>query len=161
MFICTKMKTMPLALLAAILLVISCKKNTEQADVSFQQPPVSVDSMQRCHNLIALDSAAIRSALLNQWNWEFIKCYWNPEDANGSEYKGLSILFKANDSLELMQNSTVIQRAHWQLSRLGDGYFKLVTNPFVIYLPGKVMLCNNRLLMYDTYVDGCDNYFTK
>ena len=140
---------------------MSCKKTQEPANPPQQQPPVSFDSLLHCYGQVSWDSASIHNALIGTWNWEFIKCYWNPEDANGDDYKNVSIVFRQNDSLEVKVNNQITQAASWKISRLSDGYFKVTTAPLVVYLPGKILLCGNRVMFYDSYTDGCDNYFKR
>lgn len=138
------------------------EEKTDTSDPPQQEdPPVALDSMLRCYSVMSWDSAVIHDALINTWEWEFIKCYWKPEDANGEDFKGLSVQFKQNDSLEVKLNNQLTQVSSWSIVRLNDEYFKLSTSPFIPQLPGKILLCGDRILFYDSYVDGCDNYFKK
>lgn len=149
--------------LAVCAVQMSCKKTQETTTPppQQQQPPISFDSLLHCYSQVSWDSASIHNALIGTWNWEFIKCYWNPEDANGDDYKNLSIVFRQNDSLEVRVNNQITQTASRKISRLSDGYFKMTTVPLVVYLPGKILLCSSRVMFYDSYTDGCDNYFKK
>ncbi|MDE3251895.1 MAG: hypothetical protein KGO92_03750, partial [Bacteroidota bacterium] len=88
-------------------------------------------------------------------------CYWNPENANGTEYKNLTLTFKQNDTVEVRVNNQTIQLASWKIVTLNDGFSKLEVNPLVYQLPGKILFCEGRVLFYDSYTDGCDNYFKK
>jgi hypothetical protein len=160
-----KMKTIfSLLILAVSIIAIpsSCKKTKAiDSPLTPQLPPVTLDSMLRCRLQISQDSAAIHAALIGKWQWEFIKCYWTPEKANGEDFKTLSVEFKQNDTVEVKENGLLTQKSSWSLIRLNDGYFKLSVTPIVYQLPGKVLFCENRLLFFDSYVDGCDNYFKK
>ena len=139
----------------------SCKKTKITEETLQQNPPVTLDSMLQCNGQRSWDSTSIHDALIGKWQWEFIKCYFNPEDANGQDYKNLSIEFKQNDSLEVKVNNQISQISSWYVTRLNDGYFKLTVNPIVFQLPGRVLICDNRVLFYDSYTDGCNNYFKK
>ena len=158
------MRSVSVLVLTLFILLVqsSCKKATDSNSSSqVQQPPVSVDSMFRCHTATALDSAGIRSGLLGKWQWEFIRCYWNPEDANGDDFKNLAVEIKADNTVTVKENGVTTQTATWALTRLNDGYFKLTTNPLVLQLPGRIYLCSDRVLFFDSYIDGCDNFFKK
>ena len=147
--------------LSIIALQSSCKK-TETIDTpQRKKPPITLDSMLLCYGQKSWDSTSIHNALIGKWSWEYITCYWKPESANNEDFKSLSIEFKQNDSLELKQNGLLTQKSSWDISKLSDGYFKLLVNPIVLQLPGKVLICGDRVLFYDSYVDGCDNYFKK
>ncbi|MBS1511608.1 MAG: hypothetical protein JST86_12250 [Bacteroidetes bacterium] len=126
-----------------------------------QKPPITPDSMLLCHNQTIWDSSTIHQHLIGKWQWEYIKCYWAPENANNEDFKNLSVEFKQNNSLEVKLNGQTTQTSSWAIVRLNDGYFKLVTNPIVFQLPGKVLFCENHVLFFDSYTDGCDNYFKK
>ena len=139
----------------------SCKKTEDTEEPIQQNPPVSLESMLQCNGQRSWDSASIHDALIGKWQWEFIICYFNPEDANGQDYKNLSIEFTQNDSLEVKINNQISQVSSWYVTRLSDGYFKLTVNPIVFQLPGRVLICDDRVLFYDSYTDGCNNYFKK
>ena len=139
----------------------SCKKAKDIEEPIQQNPNVTLDSMLQCHGQGSWDSTKIHNALIGKWKWEYIKCYWNPEDANSEDYKNLAIEFKQNDTLEVKLNNQITQRSSWHLTMLNDGYFKLSVTPIVLQLPGKVLFCDDRVLFYDSYTDGCDNYFKK
>ncbi len=139
----------------------SCNKTKDIEESIQQNPPVTLDSMLQCHEQGSWDSTKIYNALIGKWNWEYIKCYWNPEDANSEEYKNLTIEFKHNDTLEVKLNNQITQRVSWHVARLNDGYFKITVNPIVLQLPGRVLFCDDRVIFYDSYTDGCDNYFKK
>jgi hypothetical protein len=139
----------------------SCKK-TKDTEVPMQQnPPVTLDNMLQCNNQRNWDSTSTHDALIGKWRWEFINCYFNPEDANGQDFKNLSIEFMQNDSLVVKVNNQLSQISSWYVTMLNDGYFKLTVNPIVLQLPGRVLICDDRVLFYDSYTDGCNNYFKK
>jgi hypothetical protein len=147
--------------LSIIALHSSCKKTKTTNIPQRQKPPIALDSMLLCYGQTSWDSTSIHNALVGKWQWEYIKCYWNPENANNEDFKTLSIEFKQNDTLEVKLNGQITQISSWDVVRLNDGYFKLSVNPIVLQLPGKVLFCEHRVLFYDSYIDGCDNYFKK
>lgn len=147
--------------LSISVLPTSCEK-PYTADLSIREkPPITLDSMLQCHGHNNWDSATIRNTLLGKWQWEYIRCYWTPESANGTDYKNLTIEFKQNDSVEVKVNNQILQISSWKIAQLNDGFSKLVVNPMVVQLPGKILFCGGHVLFYDSYTDGCDNYFKK
>ncbi len=148
-------------LFAVMAVQISCKKTNEAEILPLLKPPITLDSILQCHGQMQLDSTAIRNRLIGKWQWTFIKCYWDPEKANGEAYKNHSIEFKQNDSVEVKVNGQLTQKSSWKITKLNDGYYKLSVNPIVVLLPGKILFCGDQVLFYDSYVDGCDNYFKR
>lgn len=150
-----------LTVMSLAIIQSSCNKSIETDTPLQQNPPVALENMLQCHGQTSWDSTKIHNALIGKWNWEYIKCYWNPEDANSEYYKNLTIEFKYNDTLEVKLNNQITQRSSWNLTRLNDGFFKLSANPIVLQLTGRILFCEDRVLFYDSYTDGCDNYFKK
>ena len=149
------------ALLIVSMLSSCNKEKKEILKEQGQLPPVTLADMLTCHNLTTWDSTAIRTKLIGKWDWEFIKCYWNPEDANGDDYKGLSIELKSDNTIEVKINGVTTQTSVWQMQKLNDGNYAITSNPYVVYIPGRIYFCEERVLFADTYTDGCDNYFKK
>jgi hypothetical protein len=144
-----------------LILQTSCEKPYVIDSAVKEKPPVSLDSMLQCHGQKNWDSVTIRSSLIGNWQWEFIRCYWTPEKANSKDYQNLSVEFMQNDSVIVRVNGQTTQKASWQIVRTNDGYFTLAVNPIILQLPGKILFCGGRVLFYDSYTDGCDNYFKK
>jgi hypothetical protein len=147
--------------MAILAIQSSCKKTNTIKTPQQPKPPIALDSMLLCYGQTSWDSTSITNALVGKWLWEYIKCYSNPENANNEDFKSLSIEFKLNNTLEVTENGLLTQTSSWNVVRLNDGYFMLLVTPIVLQLPGKVIFCGNRVLFYDSYVDGCDNYFKK
>ncbi len=144
-----------------LLFILSCNKEQERPDPSSATPPKSLGEMVTCHNTVTWDSASIRNKLVGSWQWKYIRCYWNPEDANGDDYQTMRIEFKNNNTLEVKNNDTLVQTSQWKIINLNDGFFKVESTPLVYYIPGRIVFCDSMVLFNDSYVDGCDNYFTR
>lgn len=153
--------------IAALLLftftcLLAClKNNNNEVIVQSQKPPIAIDSMLRCYNKSGWDSTSIRNTLIGKWQWEFIRCFWHPEKANSEDFKTLAIEFKTNDSLTVYMGNQVTQTASWGVTKQFDGFYNLSVSTFIPQLPGNILLCGNRVVFYDSYVDGCDNFFKK
>ncbi len=140
---------------------LCCNKQEEQEIIQTESPPVALSGMVLCHNRISWDSAAIRNKLIGKWQWEFISCYWNREDANSRDFKGLTVVFKQDNTLEVTANEQSKKTATWSVVKLNDGNYTLAVSPIVLQLPGRVIFCEDRVVFSDSYVDGCDNYFKR
>lgn len=145
-----------------LLMQFGCQKQLQPDPTRVvPSPPVSQSDMSVCHNNSAWDSAQIHNKLLGRWEWEFIECYWNPEDANNTDFKGLMLNFNTDSTVLVTDSSGNIQTSCWQLQATNSGYWIMRTTPLVYQLPGRVLFCGERVLFSDTYVDGCNNYFKK
>lgn len=143
-----------------VMLFISCTRQKTPPLVK-QDPPVSLSDMIKCHTVTSWDSTGIVNRLSGEWQWEYIQCYWNPEDGNYDDYKTISLHFKTGNILELKENGQITQTSQWRLVNLNDGYWGIKTEPLVIYVTGRIMFCAERVLFSDFYTDGCNNYFKK
>jgi len=156
------MKTGVLSKLWIFLLLatqISCNKEIEIDPPAKQQPPVPLPDMVACHGTTAWDSLTIHTNLLGKWEWEYIQCFWNPEDGNNEDFRGMLVEFKPDNTLEVKVNGQITQTSTWKVANLNDGYWGITVSPVVIQLPGRILFCDERVLFNDSYLDGCDNYF--
>lgn len=144
-----------------ILILLGCQEEPTSILTKKKDPPVSIPEIQACHLTTVWDSTAIRNKLLGKWQWEYIRCFWNPEKGNYDDFKGMSVEFKSDNTVEVLQNGMSAQRSTWQLVLLNDGNYKITTTPLVFQLPGRILFCSQRVVFMDSYVDGCDNYFVR
>lgn len=126
-----------------------------------EKPPIDQEDMWACHHETAWDSLQTNNTLIGEWEWEYIGCYWNPEDANCDEFKGLTIEFNPDNTLNVKQNGQITQTSSWKVVDGDIGVFKIDVNPYVNQVNGSILFCNNRIEFYDSYIDGCDNYFKR
>lgn len=136
----------------SIFLCACCKENS---------PPISQGEMWDCHHELTWDTLSMQEALIGEWEWEYIACYWNPDDDNGDDFKGMLIEFKSDKTLLVKENGQITQNAEWKLVDADVGLYKIKTNPSVSQLHGRVLFCDQRLECNNSYIDGCDNYFIK
>jgi hypothetical protein len=142
-------------------MLICCNKPNNQPVTQAENPPVTLSDMTECHRTASWDSVKIQSRLLGRWEWEYIQCYWNPENGNSKDFQGLSVEFKPDNTLEVKLNGETTQTSTWELVNLNDGYYKVQVKPLVLQLPGRILFCTERVLFNDSYTDGCDNYFKR
>lgn len=158
------MPSIAFKLLAIVTVVahLSCKKSSdEQRPVIPVPPPKTLADMLSCHNSVGWDSLEVNNKLIGRWEWQHIRCYANPEAANNNDFAGLQVEFKADNTLQIKENGVITQTSSWQVAPSSDGFYKINTTPYAILLPGKIVFCDTLAMFYDTYVDGCDNYFKQ
>ena len=136
------------------LILLSCSK---------EEAPVVQSPIGNCSEQVPLDSVQTSNALIGEWEWIFIDCFWwYPEQANGEKYQGLSVIFRADSTLEVVEKRQVTQTAHWEIVDGYNGFLALEVDPPVEQLHGLIRrYCNDVVLFNDSYVDGCDNFFRR
>lgn len=141
--------------------VFSCKKNGSSTMSAAPAPRVNVDSLFSCAGPQRLDSSLLHDSLIGTWQWQYIRCFWRPEDPNNQEFKTLSVEFHKNDSLDVRMNGQVSTRSSWRLQFSSFGIPSLHTDPNVWQLLGDIVTCEKGIKFFASPVDGCDNYFKK
>jgi len=135
------------------LLLLSCNKE--------ENPPVSQGDMWDCYHELTWDTINTKETLIGEWEWEYIGCFWNPEDANDDEFKGMTIEFKSDNTLEVKDNGQITQTSNWKVVNGDADLFALDVDPTVTQLYGRILFCDKRVEFNDSYIDGCDNYFKR
>jgi hypothetical protein len=149
-----KMSNRSTALVFAILILfIACNKG--------ENPPIDQGDMFDCHHKMAWDSLSTKETLIGEWEWEYVACFWNAEDANGDAFDGMTIEFKQDNTLDVKENGQITQTSNWKVVN-GDGdLFAIDVDPSVPQLYGRILFCEGRVEFNYSYIDGCDNYFKK
>lgn len=150
-----------LVLITIMLFFSFCQKEPANEQIRKAEPPKSILDIQSCHLSASWDSTSIRNKLLGKWEWEYIRCFWEPEKGNYDDFKGLSVHFKSDNTVEVSQNGMLAQQSTWHIVLLNDGNYKITTIPLVFQLPGRILFCEQRVVFMDSYVDGCENYFVR
>lgn len=126
-----------------------------------ENPPFSQADMWDCHNELKWDSLQTQNSLIGIWEWEYIGCYWNPENANNESFKGMTIEFKSDSTLIVKEYEQITQTSKWVVVK-GDGdLFAIDVDPTVIQLYGRILFCDQIVEFNHSYIDGCDNYFKR
>ena len=73
----------------------------------------------------------------------------------------MTVEFKSDSTLEVKVNGATTQSSTWEIVNLGDSQFEINADPVVPQLHGRILFCEDRVLFYDSYIDGCDNYFKR
>lgn len=140
-------------LLVITIILFACNKD--------ENPPINQGDMWDCHHKMTWDSLKTNNALIGEWEWEFIGCYWNPEDANNDEFKGLTIEFNSDNTLDVKENGQTTLTSNWKVVNLDADLFAIDVDPSVSQLYGRILFCDERVEFNNSVVDGCDNYFKR
>lgn len=122
-------------------------------------PPKSQSVMFDCHHEKSWDSLATQNELIGEW--EYISCCCTSDDANDSDFRGLTIDFKPDQSLIVREAGKITQTSTWKVVDGDHTFYALEVDPYVIQLFGRILFCEDLLEFNDSYIDGCDNYFRK
>jgi hypothetical protein len=126
-----------------------------------EKPPIKKDKIWDCHHEETWDAFKIKNSLIGEWEWEFISCWANQEDANSNEFIGLTIEFKSDSTLLVKEDGQLAQTSNWKVVE-GDGdLFAIEATPSIRQLNGRILIGDDRVLFNDSYIDGCDNYFKR
>jgi hypothetical protein len=135
-------------LLAAPLLLLSCKKNE-----------LDIAEIWHCNNAQQLDSAAIIVKITGSWKWTKQSCFWTSKTTKAD--KDTKVTFNPNASFTVTENSSIITQGNWGIKRIDNNNWGLNLSSASTYLYGLILFCDNQLLFNDSIIDGCDNLFEK
>ncbi len=141
-----------LFLALCIAIISACKKDEIKLPQKYEW---------KCGYENTLDSTEIYKKLEGTWDWAFISCIELSGLSNGLSFKGLTVTFAPDHSLTARHKGMLMQNSKYRLEKELDGSYTLFTEPMVLQLYGRIIFCEDKVLFYDSYVDGCDNYFEK
>ena len=126
-----------------------------------ERPPISNSELWGCQNQVEWNSTEIGFVLIGEWEWEFISCYGNPQNANNDDFLGMVVKFNSDNTLQVKMNGEEIENSTWEIISRTDDLFQLEVNPFVSQISGRILICDNRIQFNDSYRDACDNYWVR
>ena len=69
-------------------------------------------------------------------------------------------IFSGDSKLSVYKNSTLETEASWTVNGT-ENSFAIRTEPSVEKVYGAIFFCNNKLVLVNSWVDGCDFFFIK
>ena len=120
--------------------------------------PIDQGEIYNCFYSRSWDSTQVKNAILGEWNWEYI---WCELGENNTQYKGLSIELKSDNSINVKQNGQIIQTSKWKINKLDDTHYGIYPDPAIDQMLGYFLICSDVIGFNLGYVDGCANYFRK
>ena len=140
-------------ILTISLLFLGCKKKEDSSSSQY--------NYLQCHQKVSWDSLKIKETLLGEWLWEFSICTWPGCKIDKETNKGISVIFKTNNSLEVKENGRIIRTSQWKVVKQTDQEYYIDTEPFESMLYGGILFCDKKLAFNASGTDiGCE-YFKK
>jgi hypothetical protein len=134
--------------IAVCLTILSCKKDR-----------LDFASFWQCSSSQNLDSTAISSKITGSWKWTKQSCFSVGKTTRAD--KDIKVTFNSNGTFTVLENSSIITQGNWTLKIIDSNMWGLDLSVPSTYLYGRILFCNNQLLLNDSYRDGCDNLFEK
>jgi hypothetical protein len=140
-----------ITILGFALLQFSCKKDKVKE--------INQHAIWDCHEEQNPDSASFAAKLAGSWKWTTMHCFWS--DTTVKADKEVRVTFTENGNFYVKENNIVITEGNWKLKHAAWGDWELDTDQYSKYLSGTVLNCDNQLLFYYSYLDGCDYLFKR
>ncbi len=115
--------------------------------------PLIETDFYECHDNQQWDSAKVHNVLIGRRVWGSVKC--PVSGGNSWKENNYQLVFMGNSKLNVYKNNTLEEEAVWSIKG-ADNRFYLNTSPFVENAYGIVFLCENKLALVNSWVDGCD-----
>lgn len=119
-------------------------------------PPLTQTEMFDCHEMMIWNEGKISNALIGVWSLEHVKC----ELSGAFTQDDITIEFKTDSTFIRTENGIVTQNTNWSLLS-AHGYYSIIPDPYVPQLYGLVFICDNRMGIFASHYDLCDQYFVK
>lgn len=138
-------------LLPLLIIIVSCQED--------EILPYSIEGAYNCFQENTWTVATVDAALVGSWERVYYSCYSGEmgEVAQGE----LLLLFKADHQLEIYEDGLLERTDTWKVVERGNENFELETGLIQPWLNGDIVLCDGLLVFFNSYIDGCDNFFEE
>lgn len=101
----------------------------------------------------------METKLVGSWILTKQSCFWSGKtDLAGRSVKST---FNSDYTFSVIEDSTTLSQGTWKLSLVEDNAWELdLTDPSE-FLYGYILFCDDQVLFYASYRDGCNNFFNK
>lgn len=121
--------------------------------------PYSLEDTYNCFQDKSWSVATVDAAIVGDWDWVYYSCFSGEMgETNTGE---LLLKLKGDHQLEIYKNGLLERLATWEVKPRGNENFFLETSESIPSLKGDIVICGDVLLFFNSYVDGCDNYFER
>jgi hypothetical protein len=151
------MKTNYYARILFALIIVSLGSCT----IENEKRPFDQGDMWHCHLSTSWDSLSTTNHLIGTWEWAYIRCLSPVLNENARQHSGLSITFHTDHTLDVKEEGELIQSTTWEVREGLEGIFTLEVDSSVAQLHGRLLFCDDVLEFNNSYLDGCDNFFTR
>lgn len=136
-------------------LLFSCDKN------HVDDPPFSISELASCYRDSVWNESKISNELIGTWHWEYVSCFWSPDQAKNVIDSNLTIEFRADSTLLMKRSGKLLQTSTWEVVEGDLDLFSIEEEPFIDLLFGRMLICDDKLIFNGSYIDFCDNYFRR
>ncbi|HYG52255.1 MAG TPA: hypothetical protein VD905_15195 [Flavobacteriales bacterium] len=139
-------------------IMYSCKKDKAVPETS---RGVDINAFYECNTAQQLDTAEMANKLLGKWKLILSACGECNDPGWYEPVKTVFVTFTSPNEFSVEENSTVISSGHWNLCMIDTNKWVLCSSSSLNYIAGYILFCDNRVLFYNSYIDGIDNLFEK
>ena len=121
--------------------------------------PYSIEGAYNCYQDQSWTATSVDAALVGEWDRVYYSCYSGEMDeiAIGE----LRLVLTDDHQLEIYENGLLERTDSWEVIPRGNENFELTTSQILPWLNGDIVICEDLLVFFESYIDGCDNYFEK
>ncbi len=124
--------------------------------------PINSTELSECiDEMLLKNKEEVKEIILGNWEWEFIDYYWSPQNSNGDDSKGLSMVFQEDDTVDIIRNGDIAQTATYTITEGGLGSSILKVSATLPEFGGVVSFCEHQMVFTLSDTDGNENYFVK
>ena len=126
---------------------------------SCKKEKLDINSYWVCNKSLNLDSVAISGKIIGLWVWTKQSCFEAGETKAAN--KNINVTFKPDHTFVVNENTNILSQGTWKLVLLDNNQWGFAVPSLSDYLYGRILFCGNEVLFNNSYIDGCDNLFTK
>ncbi|PHN05029.1 hypothetical protein [Flavilitoribacter nigricans] len=140
-----------LGLLLLIVFLPACQEETAL--------PYSIEGAYNCYQDETWTLESVDDALIGEWDHVYYSCYSG--EMEEIPVGDLRLVFKENHELEIYRDGLLDRQDTWEVIPRGSENFALTTSQIQPWLNGDIVICEDLLVFFESYIDGCDNYFER
>ncbi len=121
---------------------------------------LDIPDMWECHQALNPDSASISKGIIGAWTWK-TQQYFLTEKFTKPADKRIKVTFRADRTYTVEEESTIITQGTWGLKQEDRTAWGLDLSARSTYLYGRILLCKNKVVFHNSYMDGSNHLFTR
>lgn len=141
-----------LRLLSLLLLLPACQED-------IMMLPYSIEGAYNCYQDESWTAASVETAIIGEWERVYYSCY---SGEMGEIPAGeLLLILHENHELEVYQDGLLERTDTWEVVPRGSENFELKTSQILPWVNGDIVICDDLLVFFESYISGCDNFFER
>lgn len=121
--------------------------------------PYNIEGAYNCYQEQSWTNSSIDAALTGEWDRVYYSCFSGEMDE--PPIGELRLVLTEEHQLEIYKNGLLERTDTWEVIPRGNENFELKTTQNHPWLNGDIVICDNLLVFFESYISGCDNYFEK